>query len=71
MIEIVFYIIGKPLVYDVSSPLVQVELAHGGRGQSSSGDGRGSGGGRGRGGGGGGGGGRFGISQRSEYRGAT
>lgn len=47
-------------------PFLQVELAHGGRGQSSSGDGRGSGGGRGRGGGGGG---RYGISQRSEYRG--
>lgn len=48
--------------------MVQVELAHGGRGQSSSGDRRNDyGGGRGRGGGSG----RFGISKHSEYRGAT
>ncbi|KAJ0452201.1 putative RNA recognition motif domain, nucleotide-binding alpha-beta plait domain superfamily [Helianthus annuus] len=54
--------------YNFDGCRLRVELAHGGRGQSSSGDGRGSGGGGGRGRGGGGGG-RFGISQRSEYRG--
>ncbi|KAI7751236.1 hypothetical protein M8C21_021305 [Ambrosia artemisiifolia] len=57
--------------YNFDGCRLRVELAHGGRGQPSSGDGHGhgrgsyGGGGRGRGGG------RFGVSQRSEYRGAT
>lgn len=60
------FVLLKNLKYTI---FLQVELAHGGRGQSSSGDRRSDyGGGRGRGGGGSG---RYGISKHSDYRGAT